>query len=260
MPARAKEAALRITGTLLLVLCLEGFPSRIEAAGYGDEQLQEAVETALQSSGENPGLLTLKVRCDAGILTLGGTAPTLSVLRAATRRAAGVPGIVDIVITATIPRRGIPDSQISTDVQKALSPPAIPAGSVQVTVSEGRVTLKGSCGTYSCKLVAEEEASKVAGVVEIANRIQTTSETNLSEEGLARLVKSRLSSTPTPVPGKIQVEAHLNSVTLRGRVPLYLNRLQASEAALSVPGIASVDNRLIVDPTMIDSNQPQTSP
>jgi osmotically-inducible protein OsmY len=241
-----------------VALCLQDPHLGILAASFDDEEMRSAVEKAIDASGE--GLSGLKVRCDAGILTLGGTAPNLSALRKAIHRAGAVPGIVDIVTAVTIPRHGIPDSQILTDVQNALSLPSIPAGSVQVQVMEGRVTLKGSCGSSSCKMLAEEEAAKIGGVVEITNRIQIPPQTSVSEQGLARLVKNRLASSLTPVSGKIQVTAKGSSVTLTGRVPLYLNRLEASEAALSVPGVASLDNRLLVDPALMASSPSVQTP
>ena len=48
--------------------------------------------------------------------------------------------------------------------------------------------------------------------------------------------------------------------TLRGKVPLYLNRIEAEEMALSVPGVAEVDDRLVVDPSLVPSAAASITP
>jgi osmotically-inducible protein OsmY len=230
------------------------------AASPSDEQILQAAEAALGPPGGTPGLTGLKVRCDTGILTLGGIADTLSALRQAVRRAGAIPGVVDVVVSATVSRRAIPDAQVLAEVQNVLRSPSLNGGSMQASVRDGRVALTGSCGSYASKVLAEEETAKLAGVVEIVNRIQVTAETNLSEQGLSHLIQTRLASAGSAVPGKIQVSVHGDVVTLTGRVPLYLNRIEIEEAVLAIPGVREVSNRLLVDPALATPAAPPATP
>jgi osmotically-inducible protein OsmY len=245
---------------LPVALGLVWLPSLAAPASISDARIEQAVSAVLADSETVSGAAGLKVRCDEGILTLGGKADTLYALSQAVRRAGAVPGVVDVVVTATVPRLKIPDSQILADVQLALQTPSFSFMGIQASVGGGRVVLTGKCGSYAQKLLAEQEISKISGVVEMQNRIDVTSETNVSEEALSRLVLSRLSRGPTPVAGRFQVSVHGKLAILTGRVSLYLNRLEASEIALGVPGINEVDNRLVVDPSLSpppsDSAQP----
>ena len=224
-----------------------------------NDQVEAAVEAALARAESVSGSSGLKVRCDEGILTLGGTAETLYSLNQAVRQAGTVPGVVDVVVTA-VPRPGVSDSEIRAGAQQVLQTPSFSYVNNQAAVGSGRVTLNGTSGSYAQKLLAEREISKIPGVVEVRNRIAVTSETNLSDERLALVVLSRLTSASGAIAGLFRVSIRGSVAILTGRVPLYLSRLEASETALGVSGIQQVDNRLLVDPVLApppsDSAQP----
>ncbi|MCI0568317.1 MAG: BON domain-containing protein [Acidobacteria bacterium] len=216
----------------------------------GDERLEAAVEAALTRSESLSEIAGLKVQCDEGILTLRGTVKTLYTLDQAVRQAGTVAGVVDVVVTAAVPRLGIPDSEILAGVRQALQTPSFSFVNIQASVGGGRVALTGTCGSYSQKLLAEREISKIPGVVQVQNRIAVTAQANASEERLARLVLSRLTGPSGPAEGLFRVSIRGSVAILTGRVPLYLSRLEAEETALGVPGIQQVDNRLVVDPLL----------
>ena len=246
----------------LIVLLALSLASRTPmfAAYFSDAQIQEAAEAALGPTGDTAGLSGIKVRCDTGILTLAGTADSLSVLRQAVRRVGAIPGVVDVIVTATVLRRGIPDAQVLTAVQDALGTLPFAPGRIQALVKDGRVSLSGTCGSYPARLQAEEAIAKVAGVADIVNRIEVTAETNLSEQGLSRLIRTRLTSGASSIPGNIEISVHGDAVTLTGRVPLFLNRIEAAEAVLGVPGVQEVNNRLLVDPALVTPTSAPLTP
>ena len=246
--------------TCFVALALVCTPTFADSPSLTDENIEAAVMAALTPDEKLPGSAGLKVRCDVGILTLGGTADTLYTLDQAVRQAGAVPGVVDVVVDATVPRSRIPDTEILAEVQKAMQVPSFSFVSIQATVGGGRVTLSGTAGSYAQKLLAEREISKIAGVTGIQNRIVVKAETNVSETGLSRLVFSRLTAGGSPVAGKFDVSIRGNVAILTGRVPLFLNRLEATEAALGVPGIQEVDNRLVVDPSRVTSPPETTQP
>ncbi|HEV8376731.1 MAG TPA: BON domain-containing protein [Candidatus Polarisedimenticolia bacterium] len=220
------------------------------ASSPGDARIVDAVESALMASGDS-GVRGLRVRCEAGILTLGGTADTLSTLDMAHREAARVPGVLDVVVTAVVSRRGIPNAQVLADVRQALGRMDSASGSIQATVGSGRVMLQGVTGTFEQKMMAEKEVSKIPGVSGIQNEIRIGSETNARAHELTRRILSQLRSGPSAIPGRFEVTMKGRTAILKGRVPLYLHRIEAGEAVLSVPGVSSVDNRLVVDPGLV---------
>jgi osmotically-inducible protein OsmY len=245
---------------LLVALGALWLASPAASDSLSDDRIAAAVEAALARPESALGSSGLKVRCDEGILTLGGTAETLYSLDQAVRQAGAVPGVVDVVVTAAVGRLGVSDSEILADLQQALQTPSLSFANIQAAVGGGRVTLTGTCGSHGQKLQAEREISKIPGVAEVQNRIAVTSETNVTAQGLARLVIARLTRGSSPVAGRFQVSIQGSVAILTGRVPLYLNRLEASEAVLTVPGIQQVDNRLLVDPALAsppsESSQP----
>jgi len=245
---------------LFAALALLPLPPFAFPLSSDDAEILASVQAALDRSEDLGERTSLKIKCDAGILTLGGTADSSYALRRAVRRAGEIPGILDVVVIALVSRHGVPDSQILIDVQNALRIPSFSSGGVQASVNSGRVLLTGTTGSYSQKLLAENETSKVMGVVDIQNRIRVTAETNLEEPQLARRVLSQLSGGLTAVPGRFQVSMKGQVATLRGKVPLYLNRIEAEEMALSVPGVAEVDDRLVVDPSLVPSAAASITP
>jgi osmotically-inducible protein OsmY len=214
-----------------------------------DAQILQAVQEALMSSPE-AGFRGLRVRCEEGILTLGGTADTLFSLEAAVRQAGTVRGVLDVVVTATVPRRGISNVEVLADVREALGRMDSASGSIQASVGYGVVTLQGVTGTFGHKMMAEEVVSRIPGVTLIRNDIRVSTETNARAHELSRRIVSELRSGSTTIPGRIDVTMKGPVAVLRGRVPLFVHRIEAEEAALSVPGVTSLDNRLVVDPSL----------
>lgn len=235
---------------LLIALGALLIPTPAAAGSRSDDRIKAAVEAALARAEIISGISGLRAQCEEGILTLKGIADTRFAIDQAVRLAGAVPGVVDVVVSATVPRQRVPDAVILAEVQRALQIPSFAFVSIQATVGYGRVMLSGSSGSYAQKILAEREISKISGVLEIQNRITVKSETNVSEKRLASLVAARLISESSPVSGVLKVAIRGKVAVLSGRVPLFLTRLEATEAALSIPGIHEVDNRLVVDPNL----------
>ena len=245
---------------LLIALGALLIPTPAAPGSLSDDRIQAAAEAALGRPEVISGISGLRVQCDEGILTLKGIAETLFAIDRAVRLAGAVPGVVDVVVSATVPRQRVPDAEILAEMRKALQIQAFSFVNIQATVGYGRVVLSGSSGSYAQKLLAEREISKISGVLEIQNRITVKAETNVSEKGLARLVATRLISESSPVSGILKVAIRGKVAVLSGRVPLFLTRLEATEAALNIPGIQEVDNRLVVDPNLTPLPSQPTRP
>jgi len=224
-----------------------------------DGDIEESVRRVLDASEKPAQFSAVRIRCDEGILTLGGVVPSLSAMDQAIRLAGTIRGVLDIFPSAAVGRNRVADSQILSGVETALHNPSFSFVGIQATVGRGRVALTGSCGSYAQKALAEQEIAKVPGVVEIRNRIEVTSETNASARDLAKMVASRITASKQDSAAKIQVSIEGAQAVLTGRVPLYRDRLDAAEAALGVPGIKTLDNQLVVDPSMAAADDGSSS-
>jgi osmotically-inducible protein OsmY len=208
------------------------------------------VEEALSRDAGIAGHGTFRVKCEEGIVTLSGSAETLSVLRQAERRAGDILGVLDVVIVCNISTAGAPDSQILLAIQRALDLPAFRGDNIAVAVIDGHVHLSGTTATYARKLLAERSASEVPGAVAVRNNLRVAAPPEGDDAALAWRIRLLLTGGLTPIPGRFDVTVKGREVVLRGEVPLYSHRIQAERLALSVGGIVAVENRLKVDPSL----------
>ena len=215
-----------------------------------DEEIQARVEEALARDAGIAGHGTFRVKSEEGIVTIAGSAETLSVLKQAERRAGDIRGVLDVVILCKISTSGAPDSQILMDIQRALDLPAFRGDNIAVAVMDGQVHLNGTTATYARKLLAERGASEVPGTVSVQNNLRVTAPSEGDDAALAWRIRLLLTGGLTPVPGRFDVTVSRREAVLRGEVPLYSHRTQAERLALSVGGIVGVQNRLKVNPVM----------
>ena len=213
-------------------------------------EIAAAIEEALERDADVAGHAELQVRCEVGIVTISGKADTLHVLHQAERRAGDVRGVLDVVVTAKVSTAGTLDSRILMGIQSALDNPTFRGDNISVWVEEGLARLNGTATTYARKLLAEQSAAEVPGVIRIVNNLQVAAPSEGDDAELARRVTLLLTGGLTPVPGAFEVAVRDRQATLRGRVPLFSHRVQAERLALSVGGVISVDNRLKVDPAL----------
>jgi len=246
---------------LVAIIALSRNRSFASPATAADSDIEESVRQVLDASEHGAQFARLRIHSDEGILTLRGPLPSLYAMNQAIRLAGTVRGVLDVFPSATVGRTRIPDSRILAGVEAALRDPSFAFVGIRAAVGRGRVELTGSCGSFVQKALAEQEISKIPGVLEIRNRIEVVSETNASEREISRMVTSRITTARQDSPGrKIRVSIQGSRAILTGRVPLYRDRLDAAEAALGVPGIKALDNRLIVDPVLVPSEIPLSEP
>jgi osmotically-inducible protein OsmY len=213
-----------------------------------DEEIVASVKETLQRDSDLTANADLVVKCEVGILTLGGRARTLAQLRQAERLAGTVRGVLDVVVTAAVTTRGAPDSQILMEAQRAFDIPSFSGDRIGVAVSEGRIRLDGTVISYARKLLAEKTASEIEGVTLILNSLKVVTAPEGNDEELAHRILLLLTGGLTPIPGEFEVTVKGGRALLKGHVPLYYLRQQAQRLAFSVGGVKEVDNRLTVDP------------
>jgi len=115
---------------------------------------------------------------------------------------------------------------------------------LDVTVSKGWVTLKGSVGWQFQKDDAERVVRRLTGVKGVSNLITVRSSINPSD--LKQTIeKALVRSAETDAQG-ISVEVDGSKVILKGTVRSWAERREAERAAWAAPGVLSVDNRIAI--------------
>ncbi len=125
---------------------------------------------------------------------------------------------------------------------------AIPAGKLDVTVSQGWVTLRGEVEFGFEKRDAERVVQRLAGVKGVTNLITVRSHP-LPSDLKQNIGKALVRNAETDAQ-RITVEVEGNKVILRGTVRSYAEKKAAEETAWSSPGVTDVENQIVVLPIL----------
>ncbi len=121
---------------------------------------------------------------------------------------------------------------------------AIPAGKVEVTVSQGWVTLKGEVDHYFQKRDAEPAIERLSGVRGVSNLL--TVKPQPAPQDLKSQIQKALVRHAQTDASRITVEVQGGEVILRGTVSSYAEKKAAEETACSASGVTEVHNRMII--------------
>jgi osmotically-inducible protein OsmY len=137
------------------------------------------------------------------------------------------------------------DADLAAAVLNALRwDAAIPAGKVDVTVSQGWVTLKGEVDHYFQKRDAEPAIERISGVRGVSNLL-TVKPQPVPQDLKSQIQKALVRNAQTDA-SQITVEVQGSEVVLRGTVSSYAEKKAADETACSASGVTEVHNRMIV--------------
>ena len=214
-----------------------------------DSQLRQDIIDELEFdpsfSGEHIG-----VAVDKGVVTLGGHvnsyAEKLAAI-AATRRVRGVHAIAENIEVHRPYQKGTSDDQIAKRAYDILNwDVLIPPNAVDVLVHDGWLTLSGNVNWYFEKASAEDDVRKLTGVRGITNMIAIRPHIDAAD------VKGKIDSA---LKRHAEVEAEAisvsvqngNKVVLEGAVDTWSERRAVEDAAWSVPGVVSVEDRVMIN-------------
>ena len=215
-----------------------------------DEQIQTDVLEELQwDTRVRPNEIGIAVK--DGIVTLTSWVDSYLKKIAAQEAAHRVRGVKAVVNDIEV---HLPSSAERTDadlvaaVLNALKwDAAIPAGKVDVTVSQGWVTLKGEVDHGFQKRDALRAICRLSGVKGITNLMLVKPRvlpTDLKQQIERALLRNAQTDART-----ITVEMEGSRVILRGTVRSYAEKQAAEDTACwSAPGVTEVDNRIVVSP------------
>lgn len=209
-----------------------------------DAELEAAVEAELlwDPRIDADGLL---VSVRNNIVSLGGHVASYAekwAAEATTKKVAGVRALVNEVEVR--PKAIRSDQQIAADAIQALSTATVPIETIQVVLSDGRVTLEGQVLSSRQRDCAEEAVRNLPGIKGINNAIIIHPQLEAGDVwGKIHAAFRRHAELDAD---KITVTVRDGHVTLTGLVRSRCEREDAERAAWAAPGVKTVKNELAV--------------
>lgn len=187
-----------------------------------------------------------------GVVTLAGYAKSYLDKWKAERVASRVKGVKAIVnnIEVKLPSASDrPDPDIARAAVDALKwNVSVPKDRVTVKVEKGWVTLEGDVDWYYQREAAERAVRYLTGVKGVSNLITVKARPTTSD--IKQKIRHALERGAEFDAERITVEIDGNTAILRGTVRSYAEYRDAERAARNAPGITSVKNQLVVDPSI----------
>ncbi|MDB4875630.1 MAG: Transport-associated protein [Gemmatimonadetes bacterium] len=188
-----------------------------------------------------------------GVVTLSGFADSYAAKWRAEQDASRVKGVkavandVEVKLPSSSTR---PDPDIAHAAVDALRWNIfVPHDRIKVKVEKGWVTLEGEVEWNYQKEEAERAIRNLTGVRGVSNLITVRSHVTASD--VKKKIQEALERGAEFDADRITVELDGNKVILRGIVRSYAESKDAERAARKAPGVSEVENKLVVDPTVV---------
>jgi osmotically-inducible protein OsmY len=216
-----------------------------------DEQIQANVLEELKwDTRVRPNEIGVAVK--DGIVTLTGWVDSYLKKMAAEEAAHRVPGVKAVANDIEVRLPGFAertDTDLAAAVLNALRwDAAIPTGKVDVTVSQGWVTLKGEVEYAFQKRDAERAVRRLSGVKGVSNLIVVKPQVFPSD--LKQQIERALIRNAQTDARNITIEVEGSKIILRGTVRSYAEKEAAEDTAWSAPGVTEVENRIVISPML----------
>ncbi len=144
------------------------------------------------------------------------------------------------------------DVEIENSIkEKFADNPDINLRNIDVVVSAGTATLRGTVNAYWKKMHVVDLISDEPGVVFIDNLLAIVPTEDYYDQEIAREIVFNLGRTVDVDPDEITVKVEAGKVLVSGTVPSRAARQLAYEAAWFTPGVVDVEDRLSVSEVCI---------
>lgn len=183
-----------------------------------------------------------------GVVTLTGTMTSYTARYAAeeaAHRVRGVKAVANDIEVKLFPGAERGDAEIAEAVVRALERDAsIPIEKLDVTVSDGWVTLRGNVEWNYQREDANEAVRRIAGVKGVRNLIVV--KPKVSPTDLKKKIEDALIRTAQVDAKNITVEVQGRKVILKGTVRSWAEKQEAERQAWAAPGVTEVDNQITI--------------
>lgn len=216
--------------------------SLFAANNMSDTEITNAVDRQLTLNSTTPSQM-IDVETSEGIVTLSGTVNNILAKDRAVKVAQMVKGVRAVVdeINVDAPERD--DLKLEDDVNRALSNnPATTSYQISVDANDGVVALNGTVDSWQEKQLSEFVAKGVKGVKEIANNIEITYTTDISDLEIEQEIKQGMNYDIRIDNAFIDVEVEQGEVTLSGTVGSAAEKYSAIAKAW-VAGVTEVNSK-----------------
>jgi osmotically-inducible protein OsmY len=192
----------------------------------------------------------IAVSVNSGVVTLAGFVHSYTQKYQAETAAKRVAGAIGVVNDLEVRLPGIderPDPEIARDaIARIKSELPFSWEKIRVVVKNGWLTLEGEVEWNYQRQRAEEAVRRVRGLKGVTNSIEV--KPRVAPMDIRRKIEEALRRAAELDASRITVETTGNEVILRGTVRSWAERQEAERAAWAAPGVAKVDNRIIVSP------------
>lgn len=212
-----------------------------------DKQLQESVLDALDFE-PSINCAQIGVTVENAAVTLRGHVESYAqkhMVEKTVRRVKGVRAVADELEVRYIGAHQTADDEIAQRALHLIDWDVTIPDDIKVTVEDGNLTLRGEVEWQYQRMGAERSMRSLKGVKSVLNLIGILAKPRAPD--IKRRIEAALRRSAEIEADAIRVTvSDGNRVTLDGRVHTWRDRQVAETAAWSVPGVQTVDDRLIL--------------
>jgi osmotically-inducible protein OsmY len=142
----------------------------------------------------------------------------------------------------------LPDDVLQSNVESTLlNDPRLSLHPIEISVSDGTITLRGNVQSHRRKLLAQQITASHDGVQAVRNQLVVSPPEPITDDEVADQVRLALDSCADVTKETVTVSVVAGKATLQGTVGNIWEQAVADDVARSVRGVRDVINLLTVD-------------